>query len=570
LLFVLLWLATAIAGWRPGPLAAGWPLRRRALGWGLAGLVLLCAAVLVLGLDPGYTPRRGVVLFYDAGQLDWGRPEYGRYGARSGGTYGLWPDYLSLYGYEFRAGELSAENLAAARVVMLVNLQQALPAEEKARLLSWVEAGGGLVIWGEHTGFGTIREPLNDLLTALPGAPLRLRFDSAVPVRQGWAEGLDLLPHPALRGVADPLDLVIAVGASFDVAPPARPLIVGRFGHSDWGDPDNAMRNYVGDMRPNPDERLGDVVLAAEVRHGAGRIVVMGDTTPLGSVNLMTTMPFHARLLDWVAGEAAGWTPVLTGGLLGAVLLLAALVLVWRGRSRLALAAAALVLGLGLAGLDAWNEARSAPPLPAGPIAYVDAAHHGRFDRLLWEDTSTGGLAYNLSRAGLVPLLLRDLDAEALAGADLLVVVAPEQEYRQGEIDAVADWVEVGGQLLVTVGSEEAVASQALLARFGLSVGHVPLGPASVERAAGTVRFHEAWPVAAADGVPAETVVEAYGYPVVLYRAWGAGGVALVGDSEFLLGPNLEAETQYTEGNILLLRDLLHEWMAMAPREGTP
>jgi hypothetical protein len=325
------------------------------------------------------------------------------------------------------------------------------------------------------------------------------------------------------------------------------------------------MRNYLGDMRPNPDERLGDVVLAAEVRHGAGRVVAVGDTTPLGSVNLMTTMPFHARLVDWVAGETPAWSPLLMMGWAGAALLLAALALVWRGRSRLALAAAALVLGLGLAGVDAWNEARSAPPLPAGPIAYIDAAHQGRFDRLLWEETSTGGLAYNLSRAGLVPLLLRDLDAEALAGAELLVVIAPGDGYRRAEIEAVADWVEAGGRLLVTVGSEEAAASRALLARFGLSVGNVPLGPAAAERATGTVRFHEAWPVSAGEGVPAETVVEAYGYPVVVYRPWGAGGVALVGDSEFLLGPNLEAETHYSEGNILLLRDLLHDWLAMVP-----
>ena len=109
--------------------------------------------------------------------------------------------------------------------------------------------------------------------------------------------------------------MVIAVGCSLQIDPPARPFIVGRFGHSDIGDRNNRALNYVGDMRYNPGERLGDVVLAAEASYGQGRIVVIGDTTPMGSVNLMTTMPFHARLLDWVtAGQSGVWGYLLGNG----------------------------------------------------------------------------------------------------------------------------------------------------------------------------------------------------------------------------------------------------------------
>jgi hypothetical protein len=143
-------------------------------------------------------------------------------------------------------GALSAQNLAQAQVVVLINLPEELDAGEKERLLAFVEEGGGLIIWGEHTGVGRIREPINDLLAELPGDPIHLRFDSAVPVRQGWAEGLTLLAHPAVYSVQDPVDLVIAVGASLRIRPPAQPIIVGRFGHSDKGDVANRARNYVG------------------------------------------------------------------------------------------------------------------------------------------------------------------------------------------------------------------------------------------------------------------------------------------------------------------------------------
>ncbi len=108
---------------------------------------------------------------------------------------------------------MTAQNLEEARAVVLINLPENLTDEEKERLLAYVEAGGGLIIWGEHTGVGRIREPINDLLADLPGVPIHLRFDSAVPSRQGWAEGLTFRPIRHL-GIQNPIDLVIAVGAS--------------------------------------------------------------------------------------------------------------------------------------------------------------------------------------------------------------------------------------------------------------------------------------------------------------------------------------------------------------------
>jgi hypothetical protein len=561
LLFVLLWLLSALAslGLRPEPLPL---VPSHGTGkWVAVGVGLLAIAAVVLTLDPASRGQRGTILFHDTGHLEWGRPVFGRYGPRSGGTFGLWPDYLAIYGYKAQIGPLTAENLEGVQAVVLINLPTKLSAEEKDRLLAFVEAGGGLIIWGEHTGVGRIREPINDLLARLPARPLRLRFDSAVPSRQGWAEGLTLRPHPALYAVQDPIDLVIAVGASLDVEPPAEPIIVGRFGHSDRGDATNQARNYVGDMRYRPGERLGDVVLAAEVQHGQGRIVVVGDTTPLGSVNLMTSMPFHARLLDWVtARRPGGLSSLLGNGWLAALLVVGAGACLILGRSRLAVAGAVLILGLTLALTSYLNATQSAPPMPKGPIAYVDISHQERFDRMLWEEASIGGLNYNLVRNGAIPLLLREIDAEALAGAGLLVIIAPGERFSAREVDAIRRWVEDGGRLLASVGFEESEASEDLLAAFGLALGHIPLGPVEVQREAGMVRFHEAWPVHAPDG-QAQTIVDGYGYPLAVYRPWGEGGVLLVGDSSFLLGGTLEDQDSYQEGNILLLRDMLQEYL---------
>jgi hypothetical protein len=567
LLFVLCWLVSvpAVLVLQPRPLSFSPTTPRRR--WLAAGLCLLAVSYVVLTLDPPHQPQRGTILFHDTGHIDWGRPAFGRYGAHSGGSFGLLPNYLAAYGYEVRSGPLTTENLEGARAVVLLSLPESLEPGEKERLLAFVEAGGGLIIWGEHTGLGRIREPTNDLLASLPGAPIRLKFDSAVPVRQGWAEGLTLLPHPVVYGVRDPLDLVIAVGASLEISPPARPIIVGRFGHSDAGDETNQARNYVGDMRYNPGERLGDVVLAAGVRYGLGHIVVLGDTTPLGSVNLMTTMPFQARLLDWVtARSASGWRLVMRNGWLAGLLLLAAAACLFRAPSRITLVGAALILGLTLALIGYVNDAQAAPPVPAGPIAYVDMSHQERFDRLLWEDTSIGGLDYNLVRNGTLPLLLHKVDSKMLASAELLLVIAPGQPFSAREIQTISSWVKNGGHLLVSAGWEESEASVPLLAAFGLEVGNIPLGPAEAERETGLVRFHEAWPVTA-QYEDAETIVAAYSYPVAVYQPWGKGGVALIGDSQFLLGSTLEGETTYQEGNILLLRDIVQNYLGVAERK---
>jgi hypothetical protein len=564
LLFALVWLVSTIgsAGLRPGRLVLAPAGRYR--WWAVAGLGLLALATGVLTLDPPFQPRRGAVLVYDAGHLEWGRPDFGQYGPQSGGAFGLLPDYLAAYGYGLASGPLTAESLQEARAVMLINLPDNLDEGEEERLLEYVARGGGLVIWGEHTGVEGIREPINDVLA---GLPMQLRFDSAVPSRLGWSDGLALLPHPVVQGVRDAADLVIAVGASLDIGPPARPIIVGRYGHSDRGNAANRARNYVGDMRYNSGEPLGDLVLAAEVRHGDGRILMVGDTTPLGSVNLMTTMPFLARMLDWVTAEPVpGWESVLLSDWLAAALLVMAVGCLALGRSRLTLAGAALAVGLVLALTTGLNQARSEPALPVGPIAYVDISHQERFDRLLWEEDSIGGLDYNLVRNGALPLLLRGIDAEALAEAELLVIIAPGDRFSAAEVETVARWVADGGRLLVAVGFEESAASADLLRAFGLEVEHIPLGPAQAGHESGLAQFHEAWPVRA-QAENAKTIVEAYGYPLAVFQPWGEGSVVLIGDSAFLLGGSLEDQSSHQEGNILLLRDVLQGYLGLGGTE---
>ena len=181
---------------------------------------------------------------------------------------------------------------------------------------------------------------------------------------------------------------------------------------------------------------------------------------------------WNLALLLFVLGLVGSYVavPILSGYAFYLVVISAALLLLGAGiclavgRSRLALGGAALVMALALALTGFLNVAQTAPPIPTGPIVYVDISHQERFDRLLWEETSIGGLNYNLVRNGGVPLLLREIEGETLAGAELLVLIAPGQPFSTQEVETISDWVSEGGRLLVSVGFEESGASEDLLA----------------------------------------------------------------------------------------------------------
>ena len=64
-----------------------------------------------------------------------------------------------------------------------------------------------------------------------------------------------------------------------DIGWPAWPLLVGKWGWADPGDPKGEA--MMGDGKYGPGERLGDLVLAAEQRYGKGTIVAFGDTSSM-------------------------------------------------------------------------------------------------------------------------------------------------------------------------------------------------------------------------------------------------------------------------------------------------
>jgi hypothetical protein len=547
--------------------AAAWYLRktmpenvRLALRGNARCIPVALAAGVLLGLGLGLmsfqNPGGGKVLLADKGYLDWRVPQYGRYGGRSGGMFGRLPQFLEAQGYEVAriSGLITGESLSGAQALVIINLMDPLEPEEKHAVWQWVSAGGSLLVLGDHTGVMGIREPFNDLLKPVG---IEFEFDSATCWGETWRDALDLLPHPVTGGVTVAEDIQIWIGASLTCTPAAKPVIAAKYGYSDIGDEQNAERSFLGDRRHNPGERIGDLCLVAEARHGRGRVLVFGDTSSIQNGALVTSWAFVRRMFAWLTSPPE--SPVTAIRLAGAAAGVALLVLAWKASKRFAACWSLLALGL-VAAMEITGglAAPPAPPGIGGSKAVIDLSHGERFDQLTWYDDCLGGLELNLMRNGYMPLLMREFSVPLVMDSELLLLIAPARAFSDAEIEVLTEFAEGGGVLIVSTGYEEKDGSVGLLSDFGVKIQNVPLAHYETEVFGEAVHFAEAWPLKVTD--PAAIRISGYpGYrdPVVVFVPKGEGGALIVGDSQFLLNANLEGRHEWYLGNIMFLRELL-------------
>ncbi|MCX5654607.1 MAG: DUF4350 domain-containing protein [Planctomycetota bacterium] len=539
---------------------------RRRAALAVAAVVLAAAVPLAATLAWGRASLENKrVVFYEKGFLNWLKPVHGEYGRLSIGMYGLLPTFLESLGAVCEISpDLSEADVAAADIVVLLYPNQPWTDGQLERLQRFVRRGGSLLVMGEHTvsegPAGGSR--FNEVLA--PTA-MQVRFDTAQFEVGGWLDSYEALAHPATAGLTDERNAFgVVIGASVDARWPARPLLVGRWGWADPGDP-KSERAMMGNGRYEAGKRLGDVILAAEQPIGAGRVVVFGDPSSFTNGITIGAHAFTSRLFTYLAGGTA--TPQEPWRGAAALVLAAALtaVLAWRP-SGLWMAAAAAAMAAGLA-LSTFAEARMVKAVPDGThpwannLAYIDTTHLSAASGESVRPDGTLGLEMTLMRSGCLALHLREFSAERLQKAGLLVCIAPARAFTEAERQAVRRFVEDGGVLILTVGYDAAGPSRELLADLGLRVGRRPDpgAPARNPEPMGHfkspyvkvgdylahVRFHAAWPVYADDPNDPAVRVIAFGpddLPVILIRRIGKGKVLLVGDTGFALNKNLEHE----------------------------
>jgi hypothetical protein len=446
------------------------------------------------------------------------------------------------------------------QVLVITNLDLDLDPETRQRIWDFVAAGGRLWVMGDHTFIKNGRNHLNELLAPVH---ISLNNDSAQFFPQGWFRSYGFpqgTPFAALRDDAENRPGIL-VGASLELRVPAQPLVLGRYGYSDWGlaEPDGD-RGHLGDFKYQSSERLGDLVLVAGERYGKGRVLVFGDTSSFFNNNLTRSHELLRACLSWLGDSNAWELPTSRPGrFLAAGLLSCLAVLAWLWRA-LPVGATALAAG-GLLSLLAHGIGGNLPvdaTVAGERLALIDFSHQPNVSKHSSMDNGLHGISINLLRHGALPVVVNERDRGLLKVARQVFLIAPRRPLTGGECRDLERLMERGGTVVLGCGHLDAGPARKLLEGHGLGIGGIPLGRFFDRQAFGQpVSFMSAWPVEVRN--PAAKVLCAYDneHALMVEVPVGQGKLVVIGDSEFLQNRNLEGHENHDPANTAFVKNLL-------------
>ena len=444
------------------------------------------------------------------------------------------------------------------QTVVVINVVNKLSDEAREAVSRFLQDGGSLLILADHTLYPDSSHPLDFIMNP---AGITLNFDSARSLfDSGWEQpNLQFYQHPVTSGITDETQTQIGTGASLRVRPPARTLAAAKIGFVDDPDMNNPSQGYLGDLKYSPGERLGDIPLVAAGRFGLGKILVFGDTSSFQNPSLAMDARFVDQVFNWLAHPQrfkGAWLPA-------ALIAVAAITAAIGSRfglkrkdllpSAMAAVAGGLVVCFLLLEMPGWIH-----PAPktrfGGGSAVIDRSHFPSFaSGDLWGAEGLAGLHHNILRNQLLPIQMEVFDPDALSRAETLFLIGPQMPYTPSEVLEIERFVMDGGRLIVSAGWEERRGVESLLDRFGMSIEPIPFGRLAVDTGSGIVEMPKAWPITVEDP-NASLCLTKWDKPVVVTRMIGRGRVTVIGDSLFLLNPNIETISGYKIGNIQFLR----------------
>ena len=456
--------------------------------------------IMLLTIYPATISSAGKKIFlHDDGFLDWDRPVFGKYGPYETGMFGSLVDYLHALGYETGITKnIIDENLSKYDVVTIINPTRQWSRQEETLIWQFVKNGGSLLVLGDHTNIAGSQKSLNQLLKPVN---ITFNFDSAYPSKPGWIDSLSFQLHPINTGIQKATQSVISVGASLDIAAPAFPIIIGRYGFSDLGNILNQQGAFLGNYKYEKGEQLGDVVLVAGAYYGKGKVLVFGDTSPLQNTAFsFSLLPFTHNIFQWLT--CSSWVAVTYFREIGLVLLIILFYCFFKyslTSNQILLCAVTLAASLGIC--MGINHIRWSHWQIDGPLAIIDRSHGNRISIAPLEADSIGGLITNLLRNGYLPVVVSEFPKDYLStNAKLYIVTAPTKPFNQHEQKILKRFMEAGGYIIFNIGWEQkGESAQSLFDLTGMDIARIPLGPYPVIREKAHLeegpQFINAWPV---------------------------------------------------------------------------
>ncbi len=411
--------------------------------------------------DPG-TSKPGSILV-DELHSDWektSRPlDKEWYGNLSTYNYYSMFEWLDHY-YDVDRNEeaiLSTQLLEAYDILIAKCPTNAYSEDEIRDVGAFVENGGGLWLIGDHTNVFGMNTYLNQL-----GREFGIHFNND-STHELLTRGLSvyrpphLLAHPAVKDVEE---FKFLTSCSLDVPWRAEEVILGHGLGSKPGDYSDKdfFRQITYELG---DSDFGAFIQAAAVKHGQGRVVAFTDSTCFSSFSVF--MDGNPELIlgtvEYLNRENRLAFLNLAFGILGAAFGLFLVILYRQSRPRASLV---LLVAFGLLGFVAAAGAFAlvrdrAYPLP---IPHTDLA------RIAFDEEHSSAIvssAPNLAvkryrtyntffvwtqRLELHPFQAQSLE-DALPDSEVVVIVNPNVSFTDRERQALVEYVEEGGRLLL-------------------------------------------------------------------------------------------------------------------------
>lgn len=575
ILLTLCALAVAVA-WRhaaAAPSGQARPDRRGAARLAGAAACGVALALLIGGWRGAGEPDRRIAVL-NVGGIDWDRPNWEGFGNYSGGMFGLLPAYLKDAGWQVEAlaeEELPGFGLERARLLVMINCHRAWSAAERERLEGFLRAGGSLLILGDHTDVFGLMRGFNSL--TVPWG-IEFRYDSAYHHGGGWADDLAWLPG-ALGPWRDPRDAFIGIGASLELAPPARSLLTARTAFSDIGVPENYMGSFLGNYAHDPGERVGDLCLIAERSFGRGRALVYGDTSGFQNGSLPVSFARHlAPVLDELArprGFALPHALESALALIAAALILLALALPGAGAVS-GLLAGGLGFALASGALGAGGSAAEFDRFELGRALLLDESALPEIGHYSAEWNSPGPLTSCAFRSDLRAWHQRDWDSAAVRRARGIALIGPRRALSPRQIADLDAACAGGATVLVAAayGDDRGVADW--LAAHGVMIAPTRLGsvPPQGRQSEEEPRFLDASPLLLYAATGAEALYRYGEHVLAAAIPIGAGWLVVIGDTRFFSTTNVEGSWGWWGGNLRFLHDLIGVYLDGEPEAVAP
>lgn len=211
-----------------------------------------------------------------------------------------------------RAGRLSPELLSRYNLLCLYFPTKARPYEpgELDAVESWVRAGGGLMVVGEHTNAQGCADQLEPLLRRFG---MSLSKGSIVDPDNtfafaGWDKHWGFSDHPVTRGLRA-VAFVSTAAVALNPSHRDRPIALtfsSPTSFLDAWDPTQEVRAYSGDFQKSAAEPAGPLAAMAAATPGRGRVIVLADHNAFSNVFLYyaDNLALAVQAWQWLCQDA--------------------------------------------------------------------------------------------------------------------------------------------------------------------------------------------------------------------------------------------------------------------------